>query len=114
MLKSDNEYNTDLFLEQVIQALQSWSNMTNDGLEFVVLVAQNGSGSGQIKLGTIPYDQIIQKKNPCLYVPDNTHNNLCFSLCLCHFLIPTPSEKEKLAFAQKLQQDLGFTHDHKV
>lgn len=77
--------------------------MTDDGLEFVVLVAPY-----------IPYNQIIQKKKPCLYLPDNTDNNMCCSLRLAYFHIPASSEKDKLAFGQKLHQDLGYDHDHKV
>lgn len=56
--------------------------MSDDKLEFIVTVVQNGSGGNRKNIGKIPYDKILSEKTRFLYNPNNTgDNSLCFSLC---------------------------------
>lgn len=60
VLNVDNDYNVDLFMEEIAQVLQSNdSSISDDELEFVVTVAQNRSGDALLKLGNVPYDEIL-------------------------------------------------------
>lgn len=88
VLNPDDHYDPDLFLNQIAQVMQSNDeSIGDDELEFVT-VAQNSSGGARLKLANIPYE-ILSKKGKHLYTPDNTHNNLCYSLCIVHSLNPT-------------------------
>ncbi len=88
MLASDSDYRAELFLQQVAQALQSnVTSRTNDRLEFVVSVGQNKTGGARIKLGAIPYDQLLQTKKLCL-VP-------------CSFSHPSTFRKGQIGFCTK-------------
>ncbi|KAL7386760.1 hypothetical protein ABVT39_013036 [Epinephelus coioides] len=84
VLNSDNAYNVDEFLEVVSQVVQSNdTSLTDDDLEFVVTVARGSSGGGsRLRLGSVPYDEILSKKGRHLYNPENdgSQNSLCFSL----------------------------------
>ena len=83
LLNSNNQYNADLFLEEISQVLQSNdTSMSDDELEFVTV--QNRSGGRRKSINKIPYDKILSEKTRFLYNPDNA-GNLCFSLCLAHF-----------------------------
>lgn len=94
---------SDLFLDQIAQVMQSNDeSIGDDELEFIVTVAQNSSGGARLKLANIPYDDILSKKGKHLYTPNNTHNSLCFSLCIAHSLNPTSPEHEKQATAKQL------------
>ena len=80
---ADNEFNADLFLEEISQVLQSNdTSMSDVELEFIVTVVQNKSGGKCKGIDKIPYDKILSEKTRFLYNPDNAGNNLCFSLCL--------------------------------
>ncbi len=83
--------------------------------EFAVMVACNRSGGAHLKLGNVPYDEILSKKGRFLYNPNNCeNNNLCFCLCLAHFKNAKMSESEKLEYAKQLHSDLGFDLTHRV
>ena len=120
MLNSGDGYNTDTFLEQVAQAMQSNDNsLTDDSLELIVTIARNMSGGGvgrRRKLGSIGYDQILSEKGNALYNPKNNagNDNLCFSLCLAHYVNSRWSHDEKMNYAKHLHSDLGFDYTHKV
>ncbi|XP_030272791.1 uncharacterized protein LOC115581654 [Sparus aurata] len=87
ILNSDNQYNTDLFLEEISRVLQSNdTSMSDDELEFIVTVVQNRSGGKRKNINKIPYNKILSEKTRFLFNPDNRGgNNLCFSLCLARF-----------------------------
>ncbi|KAL3983293.1 interferon-induced GTP-binding protein Mx [Sarotherodon galilaeus] len=110
VLNPDDQYDPDLFLDQIAQVMQSNDeSIGDDELEFIVTVAQNSSGGGaRLKLANIPYDEILSKKGKHMYTPNNTHNNLCFSLCIAHSLNPTAPEHEKYATAKQLHAQVGL------
>ncbi len=116
VLNSDDQYNTDLFLEEIAQVLQSNdTSLTDDELKFVVTVVCNRSGGACLKFGNVPYDEILSKKGRFLYNSNNCENShLCFCLCLAHFKNAKMSESEKLEYAKQLHSDLGFDLTHRV
>ena len=114
MLVSGDDYNADLFLDHISQVIQSNdTGLTDDVLELVVTGVHNKRGGGRLKLKTIPYDEIINKKKLNLYTPSNTHDNLCFSLCMIHFLQEgvtggsTVPDETNLEAARTLHRELG-------
>ncbi|KAM3612685.1 uncharacterized protein V6R79_012706 [Siganus canaliculatus] len=69
VLHARDEYSPDVFLE-IAQAMQSNdTSMTDDELEFIVTVARDRSGGARLKLGSVPYEDILLKGrhlyNPC-------------------------------------------------
>ncbi|XP_077961146.1 uncharacterized protein LOC144382995 [Gasterosteus aculeatus] len=115
VLRVNESYNSDLFMEQIAQVIQSNDEtITDDELELVITVAKNRNGGGYLKLANVPYDVILSKKGRFLHTPDNTDNNLCFSLCLAHFNHPDMSLQDKVRFATQLHRSLGFGPMHKV
>ncbi|XP_037614712.1 uncharacterized protein LOC119481662 isoform X1 [Sebastes umbrosus] len=117
VLNADNEYNVDLFMEEISQVLQSNDDsMTDDELEFIVTVARDSrGGSHRLRLGQVSYEEILAKKGRHLYNPDNMgDNNLCFSICLAHFVNNAMAGDEKLEYAKQLYTAVGFDHMHKV
>ncbi|XP_051811557.1 uncharacterized protein LOC127536113 isoform X1 [Acanthochromis polyacanthus] len=91
-------------------------SLTDDDLELVVSVARNSSGGSRLRLGNVPYDEILSKKERHLYNPENdgSQNNLCFSLCLAHFVNKTLSPADKMKYAKQLHNAVGFYETHKV
>ena len=60
ILNSHNQYNTDLFLEEILRVLQSNdTSMSDDELEFIVTVVQNRSGGKHKNINKIPYNKIL-------------------------------------------------------
>ena len=127
VLTTGDDYNDDTFLEQISRVIQSNdASLTDDALEFVVTCVHNKNGGVRLKLKSIPYDDIISRKRLSLYTPSNTHDNLCFSLCVAHYLkegaseddtvsgVDTVSEEAKVLVAQALHTSLGFDHNHPV
>ena len=115
VLRTGDESNTDVFLEHVAQVMQSNdTSLTDDSLEFVVSVAYNRSGGGRLKLGGVPYDEILKRKGKTLYIPGNKDNSLCFALCVARFLNPANTDQENLVWAQQVHKQLGFLINHKV
>lgn len=65
VLNANNDYNVNVFMEEIAQVLQSNdTSISDDELEFVVTVAQNrgGGGGARLKLGSVPYDEILSKR----------------------------------------------------
>ena len=121
VLVSGDDYNADVFMDHISQVIQSNdTGLTDDVLELVVTGVHNKRGGVRLKLKSMPYDEIIRKKKLSLYTPCNTHNNLCFSLCITHFLhegVPggsTVTEETNLEAAHKLHSELGYESDHSV
>ncbi|XP_030269448.1 uncharacterized protein LOC115579887 [Sparus aurata] len=102
ILNSDNQYNTDLFLEEISRVLQSNdTSMSDDELEFIVTVVQNRSGGKRKNINKIPYNKILSEKTRFLFNPDNRGgNNLCFSLCLARFEKKRQEEEKQKLLAQ--------------
>ncbi|KAM3592409.1 uncharacterized protein V6R79_018184 [Siganus canaliculatus] len=83
VLHARDQYSPDVFLEEIAQVLQSNdTSMTDDELEFIVTVARDRSGGARLKLGSVPYEDILKGKH--LYNPVNVEDHLCFSICLAH------------------------------
>ncbi|XP_031153064.1 uncharacterized protein LOC116048233 [Sander lucioperca] len=118
VLTSNDEYSADTFLEEIANAMQSNdTSLTDDRLEFIVTIARNMSGgSGRRKLGSVCYDEILSAKGNALYNPMNRddNENLCFALCLAHYVDSRMTESEKIDYAKQLHRDVGLECTHKV
>ncbi|XP_032363131.1 uncharacterized protein LOC116675361 [Etheostoma spectabile] len=115
VLHACDDYNVDSFLDQIAQALQSNnSSLTDDSLEFVVTVARSMSGGARCKLGSVGYDDIIQRKINSLFNPMNTGDGLCFGICLAYYANENMSKDERLDYAKRLYSELGYEHSHYV
>ena len=90
--------------------------MNDDELEFLVTVAQNRSGGARLKLGSVPYDEILPMKGRFLYNPNDgvEDNNLCFCLCLAHSADAAVSDQEKMEYAKQLHNAVGLDHMRQV
>ena len=104
ILNSHNQYNTDLFLEEILRVLQSYdASMSDDELEFIVTVVQNRSDGKRKNINKILYNKILSEKTRFLFNPDNRGgNNWCFSLCLARF-----EKKRQEEEKQKLLEQTG-------
>lgn len=49
-----------------------------------------------------------------LFCPTNITNNLCFTICLAHFLNPEKPHTELEAVAASIQKSAGFTDQYKI
>ncbi len=96
VLTPGNNYDINLFTEQIEKILQSDDQLlSDDSVEIEVDVAMNRQGGGhRRKLTDLPLQQVIKRKKMSLFVPLNCANNLCFSFCLVRFLEPQLPESE--------------------
>ncbi len=91
VLSPGNNYDVNLFTEQIEKKLQSDDQLlSDDTVEIEVDVAMNRQGGGgqRHKLTDLPLQEVIKRKKASLFIPLNSANNLRFSICLVRFLDP--------------------------
>ncbi|XP_016333401.1 uncharacterized protein LOC107681606, partial [Sinocyclocheilus anshuiensis] len=95
VLTPGNNYDVNLFTEQIEKILQSNERlMVDDAVEIEANVAMNRQGGGRRKLTELALDQVIKRKKMSLFNPVNTGNKICLAICLAHFLDPQLPESE--------------------
>ncbi|XP_048025642.1 uncharacterized protein LOC125254846 [Megalobrama amblycephala] len=110
VLSDGNNYDTDIFTDQIAKVLQSSNRlMSEDSVEIEANVAMNRRGGGRRKLTDLALDQVIKRKKMSLFCPTNVSNNLCFSICLAHFLNPQLPENELERIAATIHNNAGFS-----
>ncbi|MGL5597509.1 MAG: hypothetical protein ACRDDA_05195, partial [Aeromonas sp.] len=115
VLSQGNNYDVNVFTEQIEKMLQSDDRMlSDDTVEISASVAMNRQGGGRRKLVDLAIDQVIKRKKISLFCPINVTNNLCFSICLVHFLEPQLPENELEARALVMHNDAGFAIQDKI
>lgn len=117
ILRSDDAYNADLFLELISRVLQSNDDsLSDDSLDLIVTVARNRSGGvgERLKLGGVTYDEILSKKGRFLYHAGNLDNQLCFAMCIARYKYPQTSAVDRLTYATRIHQAAGFDINHPI
>ncbi len=57
---------------------------------------------------------VIQKNKMNLFAPKNIADNMCFSICLAHFLNPHCPDQELIRIAKNIHTDLGYEPQDKI
>ncbi|XP_048008700.1 uncharacterized protein LOC125243250 [Megalobrama amblycephala] len=115
LLSPQNNYDPDLFINQLEKILQSNSDVTVDeALDLRVSIAMCKNGGARRKMRDLLHNQVISKNRMNLFCPTNITNNLCFTICLAHFLNPEKPHTELEAVAASIQKSAGFTDQHKI
>ncbi|MGL5905024.1 MAG: hypothetical protein ACRCZO_20250, partial [Cetobacterium sp.] len=115
LLSPQNNYEPDLFINQLEKILQSNSDVTVDeALDLRVSIAMCKNGGARRKMRDLLHNQVITKNRMNLFCPTNITNNLCFTICLAHFLNPEKPHTELEAVAASIQKSAGFTAQHKI
>ncbi|KAI7814543.1 putative DNA polymerase-like protein, partial [Triplophysa rosa] len=117
ILSPGNDYDVNVFTDQIKKFLQSDDRlMCDDAVEIGATVASNRQGGGRHRriLTDLALDQVIKRKKTSLFCPINIANNLCFSICLAHFLDPELPESDLESRAEVIQNEAGFTIQDKI
>ncbi|XP_051743101.1 uncharacterized protein LOC127508773 isoform X1 [Ctenopharyngodon idella] len=115
ILTDRNNYDVNLFTDQIERVLQSNEQiLTDDAVAVEVDMAMNRQGGGRCKLTDLALDQVIKRKKMSLFSPMNISNKLCFSICLAHFLNPQAPENELERLAVSIHNDAGFSIQDKI
>lgn len=114
-LSANDGYTVDQFIQALGRAMQSNKIATDNTLEEVVLIVHNQSGGGKRRsLSSYTCNQVITRKIPFLYAPLEIVGNLCFSICVSHFLNPSRTDNEIIQSAQHLYAAIRFDEKHCV
>ncbi|XP_065122769.2 uncharacterized protein [Paramisgurnus dabryanus] len=115
ILSPGNNYDVTIFTDQIEKILQSDERLLcDDMVEIGATVAMNRQGGVRRKLTDLALDQVIKRKKTSLFCPMNISNNLCFSICLAHFLDPALPESDLERRAAVIQNDTGFSIQDKI
>ncbi|XP_052396589.1 uncharacterized protein LOC127944585 [Carassius gibelio] len=107
VLSPGNDYNEQVFVDQFEVVMQSNEGvMADDSLQ---LHARSKSGGVRRKITDIAHDDVIKRKKMHLFCPNNVGTNLCFPICLAHFLEPQTPHQELEGRAMTIQNAAGFT-----
>ncbi len=109
ILTPGNNYDVNLFTEQIENFLQSNNRlMADDAVEIEASVAMNRQGGGRRrKLTDLALDQVIRRKKINLFCPVNKGNQLCLTICLARFLHPQLPESKMESHASIIQTNAG-------
>ncbi len=89
VLTPDNNHDVNTFIDQIERTVQSNADVGCDSaLQLCVSVVRNRKGGVRRKLSDLAHNMVIQKNMMNLFAPKNITNNMCFSICLAHFLNP--------------------------
>ncbi|KAL0149348.1 hypothetical protein M9458_055386 [Cirrhinus mrigala] len=115
LLSHGNDYSVDLFTDQLEKIMQSNSDVQFDeSLNLRVSIARSKNGGARRKIRDLAHDEVICKNRLHLFIPMNISSNLCFAICLAHFLNPQKPHTELESVASSLQKAVGYTDQHKV
>ncbi|KAI2645089.1 putative DNA polymerase [Labeo rohita] len=115
LLSQGNDYSVDLFTDQLEKIMQSNSGVQFDeSLNLRVSIARSKNGGARRKIRDLAHDEVIRKNSLHLFIPMNISSNLCFAICLAHFLNPQKPHTELESVASSLQKAVGYTDQHKV
>ncbi|XP_059395371.1 uncharacterized protein LOC132127485 [Carassius carassius] len=117
LLSASNDYSVDLFISNLEKIMQSNTDVQFDEcLNLKVSIARSKQGGARRKLRDLAHNQVIDKNRLNLFVPSNIagENNLCFAICLAHFLNPQKPHTELEPVASALQESAGYTDQHMI
>ncbi len=117
LLSANNDYSVDLFINDLEKIMQSNSDVQFDkSLNLRVSIARSKHGGARRKIQGLAHDQVLAKNRLNLFMPLNIteENNLCFAICLAHFLNPQKLHTELESVASALQEAAGYTDQHKI
>ncbi len=115
VLTPDNNHDISTLVDQIERAIQSNTDVGYDSaLELCVSVARNKQGGTRRKLSDLAHNMIIRKNKMNLFVPKNIADNMCFSICLAHFLNPRCPSQELVRIADNIHTDLGYHPQEKI
>ncbi len=79
-------------------------------------IARSKHGGARRKIQGLAHDQVLAKNRLNLFMPLNIteENNLCFAICLAHFLNPQKLHTELESVASALQEAAGYTDQHMI
>ncbi|KAL0148364.1 hypothetical protein M9458_056344, partial [Cirrhinus mrigala] len=108
LLSQGNDYSVDLFTDQLEKIMQSNSGVQFDeSLNLRVSIARSKNGGARRKIRDLAHDEVIRKNSLHLFIPMNISSNLCFAICLAHFLNPQKPHTELESVASSLQKAVG-------
>ncbi|XP_052426447.1 uncharacterized protein LOC127968976 [Carassius gibelio] len=117
VLTPDNNHDVNVFVDQIERTVQSNTDVAFDtALELRVSVARNKQGGvgARRKLSDLAHNQVIQKNRMHLFAPKNVTDNMCFSMCIAHFLNPQCTDAELMTLARNIHTDLGYDPQDKI
>ncbi len=117
LLSAGNDYCVDVFINEFEKITQSNSDVQFDeSLNLRISIARTKQGGGRRKISDIAHNKVIRKNTLNLFKPLNigSENNLCFGICLAHFLNPQKPHTELEAIASALQKAAGYTDQHMI
>ncbi len=77
-------------------------------------MARNRQGGGRRKLTDLAHNMVIQKNKMNFFVQKNITGNMCFSICLAHFLNPHCPNQKLIRIAKHIHTDLGYEPQDKI
>ncbi len=115
VLTPDNNHDVNTFIEQIERAVQSNADVGSDSaLQLCVSVARNRQGGVRRKLSDLAHNMVIQKNKMNLFIPKNITDNMCFSICLAHFLNPQCPDQELVRIGRDIHTELGYEPQDKI
>ncbi len=115
VLTPDNNHDVNTFIEQIERAVQSNADVGCDSaLQLCVSMARNRQGGVRRKLSDLAHNMVIQKNKMKLFAPKNITNNMCFSICLAHFLNPHSPDQELIRIGGNIHTELGYEPQDKI
>ena len=115
LLSSRDGYNVDRFADAIERVMQSNKHITTDNsLVLTVSIAMSKNGGVRRKVRDLAHNQVIDRNRMNLFCPTNISNNLCFAICLAHFLNPHAPHNTLETIADQIQAKAGYMRDHKV
>ncbi|XP_056591324.1 uncharacterized protein LOC130431856 isoform X1 [Triplophysa dalaica] len=111
LLRPGNDDDERHFVDQFESVVQSNAQvMVDDSLQLHVSIARSRQGGGtRRKITDIAHDEVLKRKRMNLFSPCNMTNNLCFAICLAHFLDPLAEHAVLESRACDIQTAAGLT-----
>ncbi len=121
VLTPDNNHDVNTFIEQIERAVQSNADVGCDSaLQLCVSVARNRQGGVRRKLSDLAHNMVIKKNKMNIFASKNMYSykniidNMCFSICLAHFLNPHCSDHELIRIGESIHTELGYKPQDKI
>ncbi|XP_053481752.1 uncharacterized protein LOC128608210 [Ictalurus furcatus] len=115
VLSPDNDYDLHIFTQQLENIMQSNSDVRADEcLDLYVSIARGKHGGAYRKIRDLAHNEVIARNRMNLFCPNNISNNLCFAICLSHFLQPHTPCSELESLAASLQKTAGYSVQQKI
>ncbi len=106
VLTPDNNHDVSTFIDQIERAVQSNADVGFDSaLMLCMSVARNRQCGGHRKLTVLAHNMVI---------PKNITDNMCFSICLAHFLNSQCPDQELVRIVNNIHADLGYWPQDKI